>query len=354
MMQQRETTAMMQQRETTAMMQQRENNDRERLTKATRGRVVSTSSSFDYERPTCENYFDPAAGFVGKYSRIRAGLDTEYHGVYSRSRQELQDQLLDEAMRGVGGGHVEPWIIFTAGAMGSGKSHTFDWLVEQGIMPLRNVQTIDPDRFKVVFPEWQGYLKRDPLKAGCHTRRESGYMVELAQEAAMRERRHIWVDGSLRDREWYAAEFERIAREHPAYRIAIMHVVARREVVLGRVAARASATGRSVPLGEIDDSLARVPQSVRALGPLADFIAVVDNSDRCPRLVQCCDRESCRDAEDEWEEISRLFALPEECSVTDCEPDSRRWSDAFRFFAGDRQPDRRGGQAELWARYLDI
>ena len=297
---------------------------------------VGTSSSFDYQRPTCENYCDPAAGFVGKYGRIRAGLDAKYHGVYSRSRQQLQDQLLDDTMRGVDGGHLAPWIIFTAGAMGSGKSHTFDWLVEQGVMPLRNVQTIDSDMFKVVFPEWQGYLKRDPLKAGYHTRRESGYLVEVAQEAAMRERRHIWVDGSLRDREWYRAEFERISREHPAYRIAIMHVVARREVVLDRVAARAAATGRNVPLREIDDSLARVPQSVQALAPLADLVAVVDNSDCCPRLVECCDRESCRDVEDEWGEISRLVTPPEDCPVDDCGPaDSRAWSDAFRLFAGD-------------------
>ena len=58
-----------------------------------------------------------------------------------------------------------------------------------------------------------------------------------------------WPFGTIRrDRDWYRAEFERITREHPAYRIAIMHVVAKREVVLARVAARAKATGRHVPL----------------------------------------------------------------------------------------------------------
>jgi len=36
------------------------------------------------------------------------------------------------------------------------------------------------------------------------TRRESGYLVEIAQAAAMAQRKHVWVDGSLRDGVWYA------------------------------------------------------------------------------------------------------------------------------------------------------
>ena len=84
-------------------------------------------------------------------------------------------------------------------------------------------------------PEWRGYLERDPLTAGAQTRRESGYLLEIAQEYALRDRRHVWVDGSLRDGAWYEQEFRRLLRDHPQYKIAIVHVVARRETVLLRV-----------------------------------------------------------------------------------------------------------------------
>jgi len=47
-------------------------------------------------------------------------------------------------------------------------------------------------------------VAHDSFKAGMCTRRESGYLVEIAQAAAMAQRKHVWVDGSLRDGVWYA------------------------------------------------------------------------------------------------------------------------------------------------------
>ena len=104
--------------------------------------------------------------------------------------------------------------------MGAGKTHVMDWLCERGVLPL--MVPIDADLFKAALPEWAGYVSRDPLTAGFHTRRESGYLVELAQEASLRARQHVWVDGSLRDGEWYQQVFARIRARHPAYRIAIL------------------------------------------------------------------------------------------------------------------------------------
>ena len=46
----------------------------------------------------------------------------------------------------------------------------------------------------------------------------------------MAERKHVWVDGSLRDGAWYTHVFKRIKREHPQYSIAIFHVTASRQV----------------------------------------------------------------------------------------------------------------------------
>ena len=87
-------------------------------------------------------------------------------------------------------------------AQGAGKSRTMTWMSDAGIFPLDEVVTIDPDLFKAALPEWDEYVKRDALKAGSHTRQESGLCCEIAQEEALRDRKHLWVDGSLRDGAW--------------------------------------------------------------------------------------------------------------------------------------------------------
>ena len=53
---------------------------------------------------------------------------------------------------------------------------------QMGYFPLPDIVTIDPDLFKTSFPEWPQYLKHRPETAGSLTRKESGYLVEIAQE----------------------------------------------------------------------------------------------------------------------------------------------------------------------------
>ena len=72
-------------------------------------------------------------------------------------------------------------MVFTAGAMGAGKSHTIDWMSQRDIFPLSQIVQIDADIFKAALPEWPTYVKKDPGTAGYHTRLESGYLVEIAQ-----------------------------------------------------------------------------------------------------------------------------------------------------------------------------
>ena len=311
-------------------------------------------ATYNYSLATSECYAaDSSVGHVGRYRAIRESLDQEYHGTYSHSRQSLQDDLIDAASAGVAGGKAEPWIIFSAGAMGSGKSRTFQFLVDRNIVPLQQVQILDSDVFKSSLPEWSGYLAADPLSAGFRTRRESGYLMEIALEAALQRRRHIWVDGSLRDGEWYAKEFGRILQQHPGYRIGILHVVASRATVLQRVDARAAVTGRHVPLAEIDDSITRVPASVRRLSPLVDFLAVVDNSaENQPHLVEYCDRGECRLCIDEWSELAARFECEddiadEECVVPLQVGDEVEWERSTKNFELARRTSQ-SGRAEEW------
>lgn len=56
-----------------------------------------------------------------------------------------------------------------------------------GYFPLPDIVTVDPDLFKMSFPEWPEYLRHNADKAGELTRRESGYLVEIAQEVRVRQ-----------------------------------------------------------------------------------------------------------------------------------------------------------------------
>ena len=249
---------------------------------------------YDWSKSTRDNYqADPASPDYGKYTApyadIRAMLDEDYHGRYTLERQTIQDELIASVLGQTGPQQERPWVVFTAGAMGAGKSRTMGWLSEHGLFPLSQVVQVDPDLFKPAMPEWDELVKRDALSAGRHTRRESGMLCEILQEAALRMGKHIWVDGSLRDGEWYQKVFRDIQERHSHYQIAIFHVVASREVTYERARLRGEVTGRVVPPEEIEDSIRRVPDAVALLTPLTRFVAVIDNSADDPLLSKWID-----------------------------------------------------------------
>jgi len=125
-------------------------------------------------------------------------------------------------------------------------------------------------------PEWQGFVDHG-MDAGTMTHRESTYIQELCQEAALRRQQNIWVDGSLRDVVWFKQVFEDIRRRHPVYRIGIIHVHASEPVVRARIAERARRTNRNVPERLILESLAAPARSLFELTSLCDWVARIDN-----------------------------------------------------------------------------
>jgi len=69
---------------------------------------------------------------------IRRTLDSSYHGCYSKERQALQDTWITDIVQG-GTHHDDPWIIYTAGAMGAGKGYAIQWMSRQGHFPLPDI-----------------------------------------------------------------------------------------------------------------------------------------------------------------------------------------------------------------------
>mmetsp|Transcript_19485 Transcript_19485/g.67574 ORF Transcript_19485/g.67574 Transcript_19485/m.67574 type:complete len:584 (+) Transcript_19485:122-1873(+) len=277
----------------------------------------TVAPDYDFSRSTHENHGAAAsAGFVGDLVPLRERLDAAWHGHYSPARQRWQDAAVRGVVQGAfrradGAGESaaptrHPWLVFTCGAMGAGKGWVMNWMSQREILPLRRIVHVDPDRFKQLMPEWPGYVRRDAASAGTRCHRESGTLAELAQELAMEQRVHVWVDGSLRDFDWYARKLENLRLRYPHYRTALFYVDADEELVRRRVATRAARGGeRDVPEEVLAASLAAPANALRALTPHVDFIARIRNDDDGggPRLAAF----ETVDTSGDWAKIAREF-----------------------------------------------
>lgn len=222
--------------------------------------------------------------FFGDYAETRAALDYDYHCNYTPERQELQDKIIAGYLAG-GNKCSAPWIVFTAGPMGAGKSHVIRWLLSRGDFPLDAFVLVDPDRVRWALPEMQSYVDFDRTTAGAKTNKESGYVCEIIVREALRQSKPVFVDGSLTQWEWYSEEFRRIRTNHPTYKIGIIRVFADKHAVFARAAARGKKTGRVVPDEVLLKAFKESPESFRRLAPLADWSMEVDNRGETPAIV---------------------------------------------------------------------
>ncbi|KNC46841.1 uncharacterized protein AMSG_03271 [Thecamonas trahens ATCC 50062] len=244
--------------------------------------------------------------FTGKYARERMPdmIDYSWHVHYTPARQRLHDRIIDEflaecpqtALRAFAAAAAaesltgpvadhEPWAIFTAGTMGSGKSYVLRKLDELGVLPQRCFVFIDPDKIRYKLPEMAAYLGDDPTLAGSRTHLEASYIQEVMQSIAFKVQADIIIDGSLRHAGFFRDQlFPRIKAKFPTYRIAIVHVTAERHHIMERVESRAAATGRHIPIDLLEETMAQVPNSVETLTPHVDLVAAACNND-APHLT---------------------------------------------------------------------
>eukprot|EP00930_Biecheleria_cincta_P037633 TRINITY_DN25847_c0_g1_i1.p1 TRINITY_DN25847_c0_g1~~TRINITY_DN25847_c0_g1_i1.p1 ORF type:complete len:371 (+),score=64.03 TRINITY_DN25847_c0_g1_i1:54-1166(+) len=241
--------------------------------------------AFDYEKTTEDCH--SVQHFTGVHKDIRPLLDYTYHKKYCEARVRLQDHLIQKA---AAGGAVQddlllPWVVFTAGAMGAGKGYVTRWMEKQGCLPLNQFIIVDPDAVRQSLPEWAGYVAKDPLTAAIKTQKEAGHICEILGYKALRERRNVIFDGSLRDVEWYKVYFQKLRSTFPGIRLMILHIVAEREAVLKRAEVRGKETGRMVPREILESSMDAVPKSVEILSPCVDVaLRVMNLSGQEPKL----------------------------------------------------------------------
>lgn len=243
---------------------------------------------FSVHQSTEENYKSSRMKFYGKYAYLREALDYNYHRNYKRERQILQDAIIEETVNNVKivdsktldtcTTPTEPFLVFTAGAMGAGKSYTLRMMHEKGRFPLPAFVIVDPDEIRQQFPEYSLYVAQDQSKAGEMTRKEAGYIVEILTEVSLQAGKNVLVDGSLRDWEWYKSYFERLRMEYPSLKIAILHIDAPRSAIFERAKARGEKTGRVVPESVLELALEQVPKSVEILKKDVDYYCRLNNA----------------------------------------------------------------------------
>jgi predicted kinase len=226
----------------------------------------------------------------GEFVEVRQSLDYAFHHNYIPERQLFQDQIIGHKLddpvitdlHGMTCARPEnPWLVFTAGAYGAGKSYTIHTLVEKERFPLSAFVKVDPDEIRRMLPEFEVYVNQESTRdvAGELTRKEAGFICEILAAEALKEGKNVLVDGSLRDCEWYKQYFSMLRNDYPFLRIAILHITAPWEAVLERAAKRALETGRVVPLSTLERAFQEVPKSVNELAPLADYVCELQNGE---------------------------------------------------------------------------
>ena len=225
--------------------------------------------------------------FTAKYAKERAELDYGYHTNYSLARQRLQDRIVDMLVprrveEAAQKRSESPWLVFSAGAMGAGKTRTLHWMAESGFFPLNDFVFLDHDAVRYMLPEMWYYQQFNPDSAGRLTQQEAGFIVELATKRCISQGVSCLVDGSLRDADWYCKHIPEVREEFTGQRFAIIHVHADPMSVVERAREREKTTGRHVPEALLHEAIVQVPLSVQQLAPLVDAVVTIDNSASLP------------------------------------------------------------------------
>jgi len=224
--------------------------------------------------------------FHGQYQTLRAKLDYTFHQNYPQKRQLFQDQLLNQLFESNQyTPQTQPKLIYTAGCMGAGKTHSIKKLAHQLEIDLDNTIMIDPDKFKEMIPEYQEMKNTCPRQAGTHFHLESAILSELALEIALSNNYHVICDGSMIDHQWFTNEINRIKEQYPAYigRINIIYVQADWDKIVERVEQRCLVTKRCVDQKKLNFIYQQIPHSIKMLEPVVDQVIYINNNDH-PRI----------------------------------------------------------------------
>lgn len=263
---------------------------------------VGVPADYNFEQSTNDNYKAADLQFHGDFVEARAQRDYSYHVNYTKQRQLWQDSLIKDICGTTSPSRKRPWLVYTCGPPGAGKSYALSWMSSHGHFPLDQIVSVDPDRIKACMPEWEAYKEKrgDEAAALCH--RESGFLAEMVQVVAMQRKQTIWIDGTLKFADYFKKIFKEYEDEYPEYRIAIFKVSAPEEVLRERIKKRAEKTGRDVPDDVFEEALVATEKSLAVLTPFVKFVARISNAGGDPELEMF----NRIDTSKKWSKISKF------------------------------------------------
>jgi dephospho-CoA kinase len=237
--------------------------------------------------------------YVSPYADIRAELDYHYHTPPTPERCKLQDEVIDATLQRHAAATAaypprkkkRPMLLFTAGAMGAGKSHFLSTLPFSFVL-------IDPDELMSKLPRYarpcapgstfgQGSPVLQELEQSTRLRHEARLCTEVILLAAMQRGNDIVTDGSLRSYTWYLAQIPMLRRRFPDYRVELVHIHCPLHEVLRRAQKRSLRTGREVPPALIERSWKDSRRAISVLGrqKLVDRVRMVDSAGLMPCII---------------------------------------------------------------------
>lgn len=226
--------------------------------------------------------------WFGEFSKYRMMMDTSYFCNYTKDRQLVQDAIIKKYLspfKYLGQKSKNPWIFFTCGPFGAGKSHTVRFLNDHGVLDLNEYIYIDPDKIKFELPEANEYIKMDPLNAGSLLHKESTFISLMIQYIVFDQGRAMIIDGSLKNFTWNHEHMLFIRKHYPCYNIGIIKVEADIPKMLERAHKRAQITGRIISDNIIIETAKDIKESFPKYLGLINFYLVVDNNTE-PRIIK--------------------------------------------------------------------
>lgn len=252
-------------------------------------RELSKFYDVDLTKSTVDNYIvhnknpkDPES-YTTQYRETRLSVDHNWHPVYQLDRQLTQDRIMQSLMASFDS-VSKPSAIFLAGAMGAGKSHFLRMLYRYKLFPLNKYLYIDPDQIKSLLPEEESYVANNPITSSTMLHGESVHIADLLMTYGFFASYNMIIDGTLRDKKFFADLFIKMKKLYPDFRIIVVEVVADKLTVLNRCRKRAFDTGRNIPDEIVMKTWDECQVSAKSLSGFVDNYFHVSTNGEVPKV----------------------------------------------------------------------
>ncbi len=244
---------------------------------------------------------------VGLHStKIAHRLGSDHDDQFSPERRELHEKIIHEFLGDLNEKKptpgTRPKLVLTAGSPGAGKSTVLTALNKYKILDSNDYVYIDIDEIRAKLPEYSKWINdlgkganSEVLeKASQLTQAEASYLCEEIHSRAIKMRKNIIRDGTLRNTLFFSNLISNANLE--GYGTGIVHIRVSRETANARVEARANETGRRINKEFLEASSPEVINlSANLLRNLTEFYIEIDN-ETDPKVVNCIVNSICYSA----------------------------------------------------------